>query len=299
MTVQEIINNAKTKKLQAGNKVKTFSGSEKAGISPGGGMGGFDIAGAGAQVADLAGDALLALKPVGPTNTWGLEAQTKKGNKMQVAGDTLKAAGKGAAAGAAIGSFLPGAGTVIGAGIGALVGGISGLLKSKKKVKTDQTAYLDNTQAAYEGYNQKANAAQYAAMAKAGTKLEIKKKLDGAKKNAVSWHGRKFKFKSGGKLEAVGEVNIIPSGTLHKENNNLGQKDKGIPIIDGDGKKVFEVEREELILRLKTTKEVEDLVGKYKKSHNDKHLIDLGKLLSNEIMTNTHDFSGRYGLEVK
>jgi hypothetical protein len=146
----------------------------------------------------------------------------------------------------------------------------------------------DNTQLAYKGY---------AAIAKCGAKLEVMKKVKSAKKDRISMKGRKFKV--GGKINRLGEANIIPSGTLHKEKNNLGEKDKGIPIIDGDGKKVFEVEREELILRLKATKNIEDLVGKYKKTHNAKHLVDMGRLLSEEIMTNTHDFSGRYGLEIE
>jgi hypothetical protein len=292
----------------------TMPGSEAPGQSPGakgGRLNAGSIAAGGAQIADLAGDALLAMKPIGPMSTWGVEAQTKKGNRMEVAGAALKGAGKGAAAGASIGSFLGPVGTGIGAAAGALFGGISGLLKAKKKVKTDAIDIKNSNDLAYSDYNQKANAnifkglstpsytQQRTAMGKEGAKIAIKKKLDGSKKNAISWHGRTFKLKCGGRLAALGEVNIIPDGTLHKENNNLGQKDKGIPIIDGEGKKVFEVEKEELILRLKTTQEVEGLVEKYKKSHNDRHLIDLGKLLSTEIMTNTHDFSGRYGLEVK
>lgn len=244
-----------------------------------------------------AGDLIASLKKQGPVNTWGIEGSTAKGDTSTKVSGALQGAGKGAAAGAAIGSIIPVWGTAVGAAVGGLIGGITGLFKSKKKVKDDKKAYLDNTQAAYESYNQKANAQQYAALAKCGAKLSVMHKIKSSKKDAISRKDRKFK--PGGKLNAVGEVNIIPSGTLHKENNNLGQKDKGLPIIDKDGKKIFEVEREELILRLKTTKDVEDLVSKYKKSNNSKHLVDLGKLLSKEITTNTHDFSGRYGMEVK
>jgi gas vesicle protein len=265
----------------------------------GGGMSAGQISGIGAQAADLAGNALESLKPVGPFNTWGIETQTKKGNNMSVGASALKGVGKGASMGASIGSIIPGWGTAAGAVIGGAIGGVTGLLKGKKKVKDEAAEIKDNTQLAYEGYHQKANAAQYAALAKHGAKLETMKKLKSAKRNAVSWHGKKFKMKSGGKLDKPGEVNIIPSGTLHKENNNLGQKDKGLPIVDEGGKKIFEVEREELILRLKTTKDVEQFVDSYKKTHNDKHLVDLGKLLSKEIMTNTQDFSGKFGLEAK
>ena len=250
-------------------------------------------------VFSTAGDIMSSFKKKGPTNVWGIEAQTAGGNKNEIASSTLKDAGTYASMGASLGSMAGPIGTVVGGAIGAIGGGIMGLLKGKKKVKEESKEYKDNTQAAYESYNQKANASQYAALAKYGTKLKINEKLKTSKHNAVSWHGKTFKLKSGGKLNSLGKVNIIPSGTLHKENNNLGQKDKGLPIIDENGNKVFEIEREELILRLKTTKDVETLVNKYKKSHNAKHLIDLGKLLSKEIMTNTHDYSGKFGLEVK
>jgi hypothetical protein len=255
-----------------------------------------NVAGAVGGAVALAGDTLAGLKKQGPLNTWGIETQTTGGKRNDMASSALSSAGKWAGMGATVGSALGPVGTAIGAGVGLLGGAIAGLFKGKKKIKTEAKDYKDSTQAAYEGYNQKANAQQYAALAKCGAKLSIMHKLGKTKKDAISRKDRKFK--PGGKLDKLGEVNVIPSGTLHKENNNLGQKDKGIPIIDGAGKKVFEVEREELILRLKTTKNVEDLVSRYTKSHNDKHLIDLGKLLSKEILTNTHDHSGRYGLEV-
>ena len=246
-----------------------------------------NVAGGVGAAAGLASGLVDSFAKPGKTNTFGITAQN---NKANIASSTLGTAASWAATGATVGGPW-------GAAIGLVGGTIAGLLKSKKKAKEDDTKYKDSTQAAYEDYNQKANAQQYAALAKCGTKLHIAKKLSGSKKNAISYKNRKFK--KGGKLDKVGEVNIIPSGTLHKENNNLGQKDKGLPIIDGEGNKVFEVEREELILRLKTTKDVEDLVNKYKKTHNDVHLIKLGKLLTKEIMTNTHDFSGKFGMEVK
>ena len=260
-----------------------------AGVAAGVGIAGAALSGA--------GELMDSLRKSGPVNAWGLESQTTRGAKSVVASSALKSAGKGAAAGASIGSIIPGWGTAVGAAVGGLIGGVTGLLKGRKKVKDAAKNYKDNTQAAYESYNQKANAQQYAALAKCGAKLSVMHKIKSSKKDAISRKDRKFK--AGGKLNAVGEVNIIPSGTLHNENNNLGNKDKGLPIVDKDGAKIFEVEREELILRLKTTKDVEDLVSKYKKSNNSKHLVDLGKLLSKEITTNTHDFSGRYGMEVK
>jgi hypothetical protein len=242
-----------------------------------------------------AGSLVEAFKKDAPLNTWGIAQQTAKGKKSDVTSSALKGAGTGLATGASIGSLIGPWGTVIGGVVGGVAGGVIGLLKAKKKIKADDKQYLDSTQQAYESYTQKANAQQYAAMGMHGAKLAVMTKIKDSKRDALSYKSRKFKV--GGKLNKVGEVNVIPAGTLHKENNNLGQKDKGIPIIDETGKKVFEVEREELILRLKTTKAVEDMVSKYKKSNNSQHLVALGKLLSKEIMTNTHDLSGKFGLE--
>jgi hypothetical protein len=250
-----------------------------------------DAMGLGAAALTGAGSLITSMKPVGPMNKFGIETQTKKGNNMAVAGSAVSGAAKGFSAGMATGNpFIAIAGGVAGLA--------SGIFKGKKQVKDQAKQIKSDTQMAYEGFEQKANQNQFASLVgKNGVKLAVMSKLNNSKKDKISMKGRKFK--SGGKLNSVGEVNIIPSGTLHRENNNLGQKDKGLPIIDDNGKKIFEIEREELILRLKTTKAVEEHVEGYKKSHNDTHLIKLGKLLSEEITKNTHDFSGKYGLEVK
>ena len=54
---------------------------------------------------------------------------------------------------------------------------------------------------------------------------------------------------------------MVPKGKLHKENNNLGNKDKGIPIISAEGEKEYEIERDELILRASATTKVEEFVA--------------------------------------
>jgi hypothetical protein len=55
----------------------------------------------------------------------------KSGKAGSQAKETLEAASKGAAMGAAAGSIVPGVGTVIGAGVGALIGGVSSLTGDK------------------------------------------------------------------------------------------------------------------------------------------------------------------------
>ena len=90
---------------------------------------------------------------------------------------------------------------------------------------------------------------------------------------------------------------MIPKGKLHKENNNLG--DKGIPVIDNTGNKKFEVEKEELILRLELTDQVEKLVSEFDVSQDESKLIELGKLLSEEILRNTIDNSEKFDVITK
>lgn len=65
-------------------------------------------------------------------------------------------------------------------------------------------------------------------------------------------------------------------------------------MVDNDSSKIFEVEREELILRLEVTEAVENLVKEYDKTSDEKCLIDLGKLVTDEILNNTKDFTGKY-----
>lgn len=72
----------------------------------------------------------------------------------------LASVGTGAAAGAAIGSFIPGVGTAIGAGVGAMVGGLAGSFgigrKAKKNAKRARVIQMEREQNAQD--------AQYLAM---------------------------------------------------------------------------------------------------------------------------------------
>ena len=124
-------------------------------------------------------------------------------------------------------------------------------------------------------------------LGKAGMKLRTKdmmQKFDKSKKVIPI-------FKKGG------AINVIPDGKLHKEKNELGNGDKGIPVVDGEGNKLFELEKEELILHLEATKEFETLVSAYNSSKDPEILVELGKKLSAELLTNTEDYSAKYGLE--
>lgn len=99
-------------------------------------------------------------------------------------------------------------------------------------------------------------------------------------------------------MKEAGDINIIPKGKLHKENNNLGNGDKGIPVVDGS-KKVYELEKEELILRLSATQKAEELHKQYLETEDDSILEELGRFVTDELLNNTEDKSGRYGLTVE
>ena len=88
-------------------------------------------------------------------------------------------------------------------------------------------------------------------------------------------------------------------GKLHKENNNLGNKDKGIPVISSDGDKKYEVEAGEIILRRKITELVEEYTLKYNETNDDALLEELGKHLTEELLNNTQDNYAKFGVKIK
>ena len=106
-------------------------------------------------------------------------------------------------------------------------------------------------------------------------------------------------------LKDGGKVNILPEGKLHAHNHHLEDVDerledltkKGIPIVavseDGELSQVAEVEKEELILHLELTEQIEALWEQYKNTYSpeEKNRIafECGDLLCREIITNTED----------
>lgn len=105
------------------------------------------------------------------------------------------------------------------------------------------------------------------------------------------------KYKQGGK------INVIPEGALHARLHHLdikGITKKGIPVVikDETGKieQLAEIERDEIIINIDTTKELEKLLKEYqdsdKQSEKDKLAIEAGKLLVEQILRNTKDNTG-------
>lgn len=113
------------------------------------------------------------------------------------------------------------------------------------------------------------------------------------------------------KLQAGGVIgidsNILPEGSLHARLNHLDELNpnledatrKGIPVMAVEGgeiqEQVAEIEKEELILRLETTKKLEELMN----DGSEEAMIEAGKLLAIEIMENTQDNTGQITEEVE
>ena len=99
-------------------------------------------------------------------------------------------------------------------------------------------------------------------------------------------------FKSGGKM------NIIPDGALHARKHDIDNPDlngnitaKGIPVIKREGgsvDQIAEIEVNEIIFSLDTTNKLEKLRDK----GDDEAAIEAGKILVEEILYNTKDYTG-------
>ena len=103
------------------------------------------------------------------------------------------------------------------------------------------------------------------------------------------------------KIEETNQKNVIPEGALHAHKHHMKNAEdltkKGIPVVDNKGEQQAEVEREELILSLEVTKQLENLYKRYQEDTNtqkekDELAIEAGKLLVYEILHNTIDRTG-------
>lgn len=102
-------------------------------------------------------------------------------------------------------------------------------------------------------------------------------------------------FKNGGIIGI--DSSIIPEGKLHAHKHNLKDTNpdledvtkKGIPIVTldegGELQQVAEIEKEEIIFRKEITTKLEELY----KDGSDEAMIEAGKLIAEELMTNTDD----------
>ena len=99
------------------------------------------------------------------------------------------------------------------------------------------------------------------------------------------------------KIEETNQKNVIPEGALHAHKHHMENAEdltkKGIPVVDNKGEQQAEVEREELILSLEVTQELESLYKQYNeetsKDKKDKYAEQAGELLVYQIIHNTDD----------
>jgi hypothetical protein len=96
-------------------------------------------------------------------------------------------------------------------------------------------------------------------------------------------------FRRGGVVD-IDKQNVIVDGPSHDDLNKTGVKgDKGLPVVM-NGKKVAEIESEELVINAKSSKQIEALKAKVK-AGDKKAEEELGELLLRELHTNTYDYS--------
>lgn len=108
------------------------------------------------------------------------------------------------------------------------------------------------------------------------------------------------KLKAGGVIGT--DSNILPEGALHARLNHLSEVNsdlddatkKGIPVLDAQGNQVAEIERDELVLTKSLTDKIEELM----KDGSEEAMIEAGKILASEIITNTKDNTGQITEEV-
>lgn len=225
-------------------------------------------------------------------DSFGNEVFDEKDAEIAKKQGTTSGVLKGAGTGASIGSVLGPWGTAAGAVIGGVVGGIFGNKKAKEQAGAQKKAYdvsvINNTSSATREADARASRA---IMGKNGTTLgefKLLKKKDSA-----------LKMRTGGKLEKPGEVNVVVKGKLHRENNNLGNKDKGMPVVNTHGEKEYEVEKEEIILRNEVTKLIEDYADRYDRTKDESVYEELGGILAEELLNNTQDNTGKFGVKVE
>lgn len=95
-----------------------------------------------------------------------------------------------------------------------------------------------------------------------------------------------------GEYKNGGTMNVIPEGNLHARLHHMENADnltkKGIPVVDNNGNQQAEIELNEIIFRKEVTDKLEELA----KQDTDEAAIEAGKLLVEEIFSNTDDRTG-------
>ena len=225
--------------------------------------------------------------------TTGASLGATVGTAMGATTATAIGSSLGISASLAAGVAVPVVGAVV-VGLGFAIASLFGRKKKKRaaaRARRRQIASLNAQQMAERkaelqtGTNTSVNApAPTAYGASQPSTYEV------ARKGGVLYSKKKVlatpMLKKGGPIKEY--ENIIPNGVLHEEENSLG--DKGMPVVKCVSNvctKKYEIEKEELIFTLDTTKKVEQLA----KSKNHKVL---GEFVKEQLLDNTHSFSDKF-----
>ena len=108
------------------------------------------------------------------------------------------------------------------------------------------------------------------------------------------------------KKDTNNEQSFIPGGALHAHRHSLKSHDetladsvtrKGVPVVTfedgGEIEQHAEIERGEIIFRLEISQKLEELW----KDGSEEAMIEAGKLIAEEVVTNTKDKSGEYDIK--
>lgn len=179
-----------------------------------------------------------------------------------------------------------------------MFGAAKNLLEEQKKKKAAALNNINdvnaNNQQQLQGHNDYSTV-----LAKEGAKIEYKtdltpimEALDFLILKDIENTQEITQFENGG--------SVIPTGALHKNKHHLEETNedlkgqitsKGIPVISEENGEIIqhaEVEKEEIILELSLSKKIEKLW----KEGTEEAMIKAGKLLAEEIMTDTTDNAG-------
>lgn len=122
-----------------------------------------------------------------------------------------------------------------------------------------------------------------------------------------SLQSKKQEIQEPQKFQLGGKMNMIVTGALHARKHNLEELNpnlegeitkKGIPVVTLEeggevGQQLAEVESQELVLQIDTTKTIEDYYDEYNstdsKTEKNKIALECGKYLVDELLKNTDD----------
>jgi len=268
-------------------------------------------------------------------NSFGIEQTNQKSERLNTAkdavGGALRSAGKWASKGKMFGPI----GMLIGGAAGAIFGAAKGWIGGHKRNKKLREKVTASNEAAFAGERrEQEGAASEALFAQAeqqatpqgptidpsmipGLSNQQPANVDlsqfyitgkeGVKiANFMKWRKEKAatKLAAGGKITkeeiaTPGKINVVAGGKMHRENNDLGKKDKGIPIINKEGIKEYEIEAGEVVFRQEISEKIDEYVEEFDDTSNREVLTSLGKILTHELLHNTLDNYGKFKIRPK